>query len=44
MATLDRALRDGETWLKRLAPALSLAGAVGSAARAVMRGRRRPAA
>jgi len=44
MATLDRALRDGETWLKRLAPALSLAGAVGSAARAMMRGRRRPAA
>jgi ubiquinone biosynthesis protein COQ9 len=44
MATLDRALRDGETWLKRLAPALSLAGALGSAARALTRGRRRPAA
>jgi ubiquinone biosynthesis protein COQ9 len=44
MAVLDRALRDGETWLKRLAPALSLAGAFGSAARALVRGRRRPAA
>jgi ubiquinone biosynthesis protein COQ9 len=44
MAALDRALRDGETWLKRLAPALSLAGAFGSAARALVRGRRRPAA
>jgi ubiquinone biosynthesis protein COQ9 len=44
MAALDRALRDGETWLKRLAPALSLAGAFGSAARALIRGRRRPAA
>jgi AcrR family transcriptional regulator len=44
MATLDRALRDGETWLKRLAPALSLAGALGSAARALTRARRRPAA
>jgi AcrR family transcriptional regulator len=44
MAALDRALRDGETWLKRLAPALSLAGAFASAARALVRGRRRPAA
>jgi ubiquinone biosynthesis protein COQ9 len=44
MAALDRALRDGETWLKRLAPALSLAGAFGSAASALVRGRRRPAA
>jgi AcrR family transcriptional regulator len=44
MAALDRALRDGETWLKRLSPALSLAGAFGSAARALIRGRRRPAA
>jgi ubiquinone biosynthesis protein COQ9 len=44
MAALDRALRDGETWLRRLAPALSLAGAFGGAARALIRGRRRPAA
>ena len=44
MAALDRSLRDGETWLRRLAPALSLAGAFGSAARALVRGRRRPAA
>jgi len=42
MAALDRALRDGETWLGRLAPALSLAGAFGGAARALIRGRRRP--
>jgi AcrR family transcriptional regulator len=44
MAALDRGLRDGETWLKRLAPALSLAGALSGAARALIRGRRRPAA
>jgi len=44
MAALDRALRDGETWLKRLAPGLALAGAFGSAALALVRGRRRPAA
>jgi ubiquinone biosynthesis protein COQ9 len=44
MAALDRALRDGETWLRRAAPALAIAGALGSTARALIRGRRRPAA
>ena len=40
MAALDRSLRDGEAWLKRVEPGLSLISTIGTVAGRLFRGRR----